>query len=56
MTTSGRKRSGKVTEVGDPSLEWIGMEPHWELVEALQGGTFAIRKSIVNIFRKNLEN
>jgi hypothetical protein len=44
MTTSGRKRSGKVTEVGDPSLEWIGMEPHWELVEALQGGTFAIRK------------
>ena len=43
-TTSGRKRSGKVTEVGDPSLEWIGMEPHWELVEALQGGTFAIRK------------
>jgi len=42
--SGGRQRVGNVTQVNDPSTAWVNMEPHWELLEALQGGTFAIRK------------
>ena len=42
--SGGRQRVGNVTQVNDPSTAWVKMQPHWELLEALQGGTFAIRK------------
>jgi len=42
--SGGRQPVGNVTQVNDPSTAWVNMEPHWELLEALQGGTFAIRK------------
>ena len=42
--SGGRQRVGNVTQVNDPSTAWVNMEPHWGLLEALQGGTYAIRK------------
>jgi len=42
--SGGRQRVGNVTTVDSPNTAWASMEPHWELLEALQGGTFAIRK------------
>ncbi len=42
--SGGRQRVGNVTTVDSPNTAWVNMEPHWELLEALQGGTFAIRK------------
>ena len=42
--SGGRQRVGNVTTVDSPNTAWANMEPHWELLEALQGGTFAIRK------------
>ena len=41
---SGRQRVGNVTTVESPNTAYINMEPHWELLEILQGGTFAVRK------------
>ena len=42
--SGGRQRVGNVTTVDSPNTAWANMQPHWELLEALQGGTFAIRK------------
>jgi len=42
--SGSRQRVGNVTTVDSPNTAWVNMEPHWELLEALQGGTFAIRK------------
>jgi len=42
--SGSRQRVGNVTTVDSPNTAWANMEPHWELLEALQGGTFAIRK------------
>ena len=42
--SGSRQRVGNVTTVDSPNTAWASMEPHWELLEALQGGTFAIRK------------
>ena len=42
--SGGRQRVGNVTTVDSPNTAWVNMEPHWELLEALQAGTFAIRK------------
>jgi len=42
--SGGRQRVGNVTQVNDPSTAWVNMEPHWELLEAFQLGTFGVRK------------
>jgi hypothetical protein len=41
---SGRQRVGNVTTVESPNGAWVNMEPHWLLIEALQGGTYSVRK------------
>jgi len=41
---SGRQRIGNVTQVNDPNIAWVNMEPHWGLIEHLLGGTYKIRK------------
>ena len=41
---SGRQRVGNVTTVESPNTAYINMEPHWLLIEALQGGTYSVRK------------
>jgi len=42
--SGGRQRVGNVTTVDSPNTAWVNMQPHWSLLEALQGGTYAIRK------------
>jgi hypothetical protein len=42
--SGGRQRVGNVTTVDSPNTAWVNMEPHWELLEALQGGTFSVRR------------
>jgi hypothetical protein len=42
--SGGRQRVGNVTTVDSPNTAWANMEPHWELLEAFQLGTFGIRK------------
>jgi len=42
--SGGRQRVGNVTTVDSPNTAWANMEPHWELLEALQGGTFSVRR------------
>ena len=42
--SGGRQRVGSVTTVDSPNTAWANMQPHWGLLEALQAGTFAIRK------------
>jgi len=42
--SGGRPRVGNVTTVDSPNTAWVNMEPHWELLEALQGGTFSVRR------------
>lgn len=41
---SGRQRVGNVTQVSDPNTAWVNMEPHWELIETILGGSYKIRK------------
>jgi len=41
---SGRQRVGNVTTVESPNTAYINMEPHWLLIEALQGGTYSVRR------------
>ena len=42
---SGRQRVGNVTTVESPNTAYVNMEPHWLLIEALQGGTYSVRKA-----------
>jgi hypothetical protein len=42
--SGSRQRVGNVTTVDSPNTAWANMEPHWELLEALQLGTFGVRK------------
>ena len=42
--SGSRQRVGNVTTVDSPNTAWVNMEPHWELLEALQLGTFGVRK------------
>ena len=42
--SGGRQRVGNVTTVDSPNTAWANMEPHWELLEAFQLGTFGVRK------------
>jgi len=42
--SGSRQRVGNVTTVDSPNTAWVNMQPHWSLLEALQGGTYAIRK------------
>jgi hypothetical protein len=41
---SGRQRISNVTQVNDPNMSWVNMEPHWGLIETLLTGTYGIRK------------
>ena len=40
----GRQRASSVAIVSDPNNAYVNMEPHWELLEAINLGTFGIRK------------
>jgi len=42
--SGSRQRVGNVTTVDSPNTAWANMEPHWELLEALQLGTFGVRR------------
>ena len=39
-----RQRAAKVSQVNDPNAAWVNQEPHWILIEDLQGGSYEMRR------------
>ena len=38
-----REKAGATADVNDPCNAWLTMEPHWILIENLNGGTYEMR-------------
>ena len=38
-----REKAGATADVNDPCNAWLAMEPHWILIENLNGGTYEMR-------------
>ena len=38
-----REKAGATADVNDPCNAWLNMEPHWILIENLNGGTYEMR-------------